>query len=813
MSTAAESAPAIGFCRDCGYSLQGLTTHRCPECGRAFDPADPKTMNMGRRAGRLARWLCRPIRWRWLIAFFCLATLAVVSTSRPQAGPVQTWDLTPIDVLPYLSARALRPIWYPGWQQAIQKKTVVDYSYAAGLWMWIAGLTAILLKLPLQKVVSKLYSLPPRPVRLSATGFHVVAILLLITVTCTLVGWPFRIAQNMAANHIAFMANMSKSSSPTQLLLNEMTPTFHFREWGSTDPRRAVVLRAIIEQSPSARQRIAGLGICSLIDPEKLPTILPYAIDRETDPSVLEWELRLIGLLHDSATPLIAERFINSPDLRLRIASLDAVTASVESPVISPDFAGNFHALPTDPVIPLPDFFANVPKERIQYRSAMEDLIADRMATASELSERESAGRAYQAIVASRPTGPPSPALFRLAEWGVWVDAGALASADQLLGDIPPFVHQFGESAATLAREKDLVVPYIITKPVLDFSTDRTLSVSLKIEVSRGRITYAFPKPDDYSLGGSQFANWGRRSSTQQVQPLARFDAAPDVAPFKDRRTQLPWLIRTTAAGDAPFLVPQSGYDFRVRNPPELSTVGFRWDALLITPQRQPWMQLPQVPNDPRFSWWTRLRDVPCAWVSSRGESERFLYYDGPSLQSPKVRVRLQDSSHLRIEAPIGEESREEDRVDVASSTSLDGMKQSARAGRRGERRGMYIEVTDQVTEGEAVPLPKGIQPPAEPLYPLTKNQQLDAKQLESTLRDWLIDAGLTAAEADGLLACWRETFFHKPGKRFVMLMSAVDYDSLCPINIRPAPQTLARVGLVWTEFERNQQPATKPAE
>ena len=31
------------FCRSCGYALIGLPANRCPECGRDFDPADPKT--------------------------------------------------------------------------------------------------------------------------------------------------------------------------------------------------------------------------------------------------------------------------------------------------------------------------------------------------------------------------------------------------------------------------------------------------------------------------------------------------------------------------------------------------------------------------------------------------------------------------------------------------------------------------------------------------------------------------------------------------------------------------------------------------
>ena len=30
-------------CLSCNYELKNLTEHRCPECGRAFDPADPAT--------------------------------------------------------------------------------------------------------------------------------------------------------------------------------------------------------------------------------------------------------------------------------------------------------------------------------------------------------------------------------------------------------------------------------------------------------------------------------------------------------------------------------------------------------------------------------------------------------------------------------------------------------------------------------------------------------------------------------------------------------------------------------------------------
>lgn len=48
-------------CLECGYSLRALmTSRRCPECGRAFDPADPWTVRLPRHPNRIARWLMRP---------------------------------------------------------------------------------------------------------------------------------------------------------------------------------------------------------------------------------------------------------------------------------------------------------------------------------------------------------------------------------------------------------------------------------------------------------------------------------------------------------------------------------------------------------------------------------------------------------------------------------------------------------------------------------------------------------------------------------------------------------------------------------
>ena len=41
--------PKAMRCLDCGYDLRRLPENRCPECGRPFDPAEPRTVDDGTR--------------------------------------------------------------------------------------------------------------------------------------------------------------------------------------------------------------------------------------------------------------------------------------------------------------------------------------------------------------------------------------------------------------------------------------------------------------------------------------------------------------------------------------------------------------------------------------------------------------------------------------------------------------------------------------------------------------------------------------------------------------------------------------------
>jgi hypothetical protein len=59
MATAFLQYSQDAICRNCGYPLVGLPSHRCPECGGDFDPADPRTFLIGQSA-----WFWHSLRTR-----------------------------------------------------------------------------------------------------------------------------------------------------------------------------------------------------------------------------------------------------------------------------------------------------------------------------------------------------------------------------------------------------------------------------------------------------------------------------------------------------------------------------------------------------------------------------------------------------------------------------------------------------------------------------------------------------------------------------------------------------------------------------
>jgi hypothetical protein len=103
--------PDTAVCLGCGYLLRGLPKSVCPECGRAFDPADPSTYRDRAAVPKWRRWAKPPRRWH-LMAIGVLTFMILWEEWQPPAFP-RGWTLAcvssiaiPLIFLEYV-ARAL----------------------------------------------------------------------------------------------------------------------------------------------------------------------------------------------------------------------------------------------------------------------------------------------------------------------------------------------------------------------------------------------------------------------------------------------------------------------------------------------------------------------------------------------------------------------------------------------------------------------------------------------------------------------------------------------------------------------------------
>jgi hypothetical protein len=241
--------------------------------------------------------------------------------------------------------------------------------------------------------------------------------------------------------------------------------------------------------------------------------------------------------------------------------------------------------------------------------------------------EREAAARAIVAW-------PPKNYHLRLAEWGVWIDNdGHLALARSIIEEIPPFVHTTGNPASNMMGEY-FVYPMAVSKPIVHVSTNMPLAVDLEVQIREGRPWFAYPKPDDFSIGDQP---------TGHAEPL----------------------------------------DFS------------------------------------------------------------------------------------------------------------GGMIQVQRSGKNNDLELMHVAPQTSV--------------------PLQSPLPLQGPQVIGCFRNMLTRYGLTGPEADGLIRVWTPQFFQTEGRRFILRMSPQEYDRQCPMQVRPTPTEVVRLGLVLTEFDP--KPATQPVQ
>jgi len=341
----------------------------------------------------------------------------------------------------------------------------------------------------------------------------------------------------------------------------------------------------------------------------------------------------------------------------------------------------------------------------------------------------------------------PDDYKLRVAEWGVWINEGEnLILANSIIDEIPPFVHQAGDDIASITQGRTNTL--IITKPILHFSVDRPMVVDVSVRIKAGRPWFGFPMPDDFATADN--TPWTPR-------PPQDVPADLDLKPLKEAREGYPWLGPSHTKRD----------EFTLRE------IGFRWQTLFVSPEKLDWMTLKPI-TDPKYAWWSRLRKVKTSWVSNRGESERFLYYDGPT-EYPSPVVASLDSGRLKVAIP--------DDFFIDQSRSY-----------------FFIEVSDG--ELSAVVKTKTFSGnyPRSTEFSIS-DPQFQGVEVEKQLVEILVEKGISADEAMGLVDCWRPQFFQTDGQRLLTIFGKKEYDELCRISIFPPPTEMSRVGIVLTEF------------
>lgn len=379
------------------------------------------------------------------------------------------------------------------------------------------------------------------------------------------------------------------------------------------------------------------------------------------------------------------------------------------------------------------------------------------MLVGSTVDERTAAARALLAW-------PPERYSLRVAEWGVWGDdGGERLLTKAVLEENPPFVHQTGNQLATLPRNR-FEGPMVIFKPIVHITADRPLAVDVEVSIAAGRPWYAFPRPDSLLLHSVDLGG-NREPTSAEWEGME----AEKLRPLEQRSEGYPWIHRINGG-------------VKIWGTEAITAVGLRWQSLIVSPQRQPWMQPPAVPENPKYRWWQDLRKVPSAWVTSQGETERFLYYDGPTTARPPLKASL-DKGVLTLTAG-----------DVFNQTGV-----------------LYRKFPDEqksclfVDSRQSPPRAFTFQPveqfDKQQVLPLADQTWLSGDAIEPALRAILLQQGLTQEEAAGLLDSWRERFFQARGQRLLTLLTPDEYNRMCPLKIRPPATETVRVGIVLREF------------
>ena len=536
------------------------------------------------------------------------------------------------------------------------------------------------------------------------------------------------------------------------------------------------------------KQRMAGLSILVETRKGEVFPILRGLLAKSTHPEITAALIHLICLQRNAADVPEFVHLLDHRDEAVRAAAADALGYIHLPTSVHPReefwrerYQSWLNVEPPINIGPLLSSGAGQPREAMVLDPLVRVRLEQMMLTGSSDIERTAAAGVLV-------NWPPENGQFRFAEWGVWLDdAGELKLAKSVLDEIPPFVHQTGNPLREFQNRVNQIM--VITKPVVHITAERPMAIDLEIQIRQGRPWYAYPQPDDFALeAGTRYgifrkdADGKLNREAESIGSLESFDRT-DLGSLKSLHEGYNWRLpkhRSVGASGGSM----GAYDNVI------TSMGLRWQSLIVTPKREGWMVPPEVGADPRFAWWQSLREVPSSWVSSHGETERFLYYDGPSFAHSPV-FTCSDERQLSIVTQLMIERLPN--IDFSRTT---GERPSEIIG---SRTAFLIQAGSKGLMTQEFALSES--PDQEIVIQYSDSRPRSLDDAINRFLALLLEAHLTKEEASGLISSWRKQFFETPGKRLLTILSREDYDQICPLRIRPTPTETIRVGIVLTEL------------
>ncbi len=361
------------------------------------------------------------------------------------------------------------------------------------------------------------------------------------------------------------------------------------------------------------------------------------------------------------------------------------------------------------------------------------------------------AGAAITTVSATEPGVRDRPAAdYILHEWGTFTtvaasDGSLLPGVEREEEALPAFVY------AHEAMHNNTFIPMLLTKGISWHRPLANVTVRMETPVIYFYTEKPFEARVEVGFEGGTISQWyPQRSGGEELPPLKRDAKGMPLAKenaidfAKGHRGSIVWDVKVEPPGEDVF-----GRVFRGGETPS----------------------------------WLHPRQPDSALVTTaNGEAEKYLFYRGLGRLDPPVRFSTTDSALHVVNA------------------SPDPVRQWLVFDLNDSRQARWL--TPPPIEPAADPAATAAKSAAEPIPLQAHEYKADwRKPLYEDAARLLTDAGLTRAEADGMLQTWWASYFEKPGLRVFWVVPSSYVDRVLPLTVTPAPRESVRVIVGRTEL------------